>query len=132
MKRLILCFNLIAVLASGDTLRYKWGASVNGVVTFKDGRFRVEGQAKGKVFVSDPISPEDVSEVRFNSVDDNAAPPPETPRPRSPAPAVCEVVLKNGSTVKLGALVSIDKSIHAGEKKTLDKSQVLLLRMIHE
>lgn len=131
MIKLLLLFGLMARLMMSDTLVFTWGDSVNGTVTFNDGRFAVDGTFDGKSEHAE-ISPNDVAEVRFNSLNDNPGVAPKTPLPKGIITAKCQVVLRDGSTVEAGTLVTIDKVIYTSGKKSFKKDKVATLRMLHE
>lgn len=131
MIKFFLLLGLTAPLAISDTLVFTWGDSVNGTVTFNDGRFLIAARFGDKEW-NPEISPKDVAEVRFNSLNYNPGVPPETPIPRGGIIGKCQVVLRNGTTLEAGMLVAIDKSIHTSSKKSFEKEKVAALRMLHE
>lgn len=102
MKGTALFFVFAALIARADTVTLVSSASMNGTVTFEDGWFRVEGRLNGKPWKSDPISPQIIAFVDFNSLDYNTGSPPVLPLPRVPEATDFEVLLKRGRSLKKG------------------------------
>ena len=133
MKGPALFFVLAALVARADTVTLVSAASINGIVTFKDGWFMVEGHRNGKPWKSDPISPQIVAWVDFNSLDYNAGSLPGLPLPRVPEAAEFVVLLKHGRSLRKGTLSSLDEMIRlAGvapvERKKISRMWVLAVR----
>jgi hypothetical protein len=124
MKGLALLFVLTALAARADTVMLVSGASVNGTVSFVDGRFIVDGRMNGKPWKSDPLSPQIVAWVDFNSLNYNAGSLPVLPVPRIPEAADFEVLLKRGRSLKKGTLSSLDEMIRLDGVKPVERTKI--------
>lgn len=124
MKGPAFLFVLAVLVARADTVTLVSGASINGTVTFNDGWFAVEGRINGKPWRSDPISPQIVEWVDFNSLDYNAGSPPVLPLPRAPEVADCEVLLKHGSSLRKYTLSSLDQMIRLAGARPVARKKI--------
>ena len=130
MKKLLL-YIALAQAVNADTVIFKDETSMNGVVTYKDGRFQVAGKWQGKQ-TDVKVGPLFVKAVRFNSLTDNASPPREFPLPRGSQTVPCEVVLAGDSEPKTGSLELIDEARVTVAGTGIDRKRVSLIRFVEK
>lgn len=128
----LLFFSLLAANALGDTITFIDGSFVNAKVTLDGKAFHLAGQVKGSNYTFPDISSDIVKTIRFNSLVNNAEPPPEFAQPRAASlkPILCEVTLERGDSNR-GVLEAINDNDIKMDGKSRPKDAIKVLRIVH-